>query len=120
MATLLTLGLLSRNSEITAMRSCGVGLLRISLPMLGLGLGISLLLLYNAELVVPKSYERMEYIERVAIRKQGMYAVFRRNNIWFRSDNMIIQAHLFDPGTKDPPGGRHLEPGQRHEPAQPD
>ena len=100
MATLLTLGLLSRNSEITAMRSCGVGLLRISLPMLGLGLGISLLLLYNAELVVPKSYERMEYIERVAIRKQGMYAVFRRNNIWFRSDNMIIQAHLFDPGTK--------------------
>jgi lipopolysaccharide export system permease protein len=100
MATLLTLGLLSRNSEITAMRSCGVSLLRIALPMLALGLAASLLLLYNAELVVPKSYERMEYIERVAIRKQGMYAVFKRNNIWFRSDRMIIQAHLFDPPTK--------------------
>ncbi len=100
MATLLTLGLMSRNSEITAMRSCGVGLLRISLPMLGLGLAVSLLLLYNAELVVPKSYERMEYVERVAIRKQGIYAVFKRNNIWFRSDNMIIQAHLFTPQTQ--------------------
>lgn len=100
MATLLTLGMLSRNSEITAMRSCGVSLPRIALPMLALGLGASLLLLINAELVIPKSYERMEYIERVAIKKQGIYAVFKRNNIWFRSDAMIIQAQLFDPQSK--------------------
>jgi lipopolysaccharide export system permease protein len=97
MATLLTLGLLSRNSEITAMRSCGVSLVRMAFPMLGLGLLASLLLLFNAELVVPKSYERMDYIERVAIRKQGVNAVFKRNNIWFRSDTMIVQARLFEP-----------------------
>jgi len=100
MATLLTLGLLSRNSEITAMRSCGVSLLRISLPMLALGLLASLLLLVNAELVVPKSYERMDYIERVAIRKQGANAVFKLNNIWFRSGAMIVQARLFEPREK--------------------
>ena len=97
MATLLTLGLLSRNSEITAMRSCGVSLFRISLPMLVLGLVASLLLLVNTELIVPKSYERMDYIERVAIKKQGANAVFKRNNIWFRSDAMIVQALLFEP-----------------------
>src|SRR4051812_27067122 len=34
MATLLTLGLFSRNSEIIAMRSCGVSLVRISMPLL--------------------------------------------------------------------------------------
>jgi lipopolysaccharide export system permease protein len=100
MATLLTLGLLSRNSEITAMRSCGVSLLRISLPMLALGLLASLLLVVNAELVVPKSYERMDYIERVSIKKQGVYAVFKRNNIWFRSGAMIVQARLFEPREK--------------------
>lgn len=100
MATLLTLGLLSRNSEITAMRSCGVSLFKISLPMLLLGLLASLLLLVNTELVVPKSYEKMEQIERVTIRKQGVNAVFRLNNIWFRSDSMIIQAQLFDPNKK--------------------
>ncbi|MDA8413822.1 MAG: LPS export ABC transporter permease LptG [Desulfobacteraceae bacterium] len=100
MATLLTLGLLSRNSEITAMRSCGVSLLRISLPMLALGLLASLLLLLNAELVVPKSYERMDFIERVAIRKQGINAAFKRNNIWFRSDATIVQASLFEPQEK--------------------
>ena len=100
MATLLTLGLLSRNSEITAMRSCGVSLLRIALPMLTLGLLASLLLLVNTELVVPQSYERMDYIERVAIKKQGINAVFKRNNIWFRSDAMIVQAQLFEPQEK--------------------
>ncbi len=100
MATLLTLGLLSRNSEIIAMRSCGISLPRIALPMLALGLAASLLLLVNAELVVPKSYEHMEYIERVAIRKQGIHAVFKRNNIWFRSHDMILQAQMFDPPSK--------------------
>lgn len=100
MATLLTLGLLSRSSEITAMRSCGVSLLRISMPMLALGMLASLLLLVNAELVVPKSYERMDYIERIAIKKQGVNAVFKRNNIWFRSESMIVQARLFEPQEK--------------------
>jgi lipopolysaccharide export system permease protein len=100
MATLLTLGLLSRNSEIIAMRSCGVSLFKISLPMLVLGLLASLLLLVNTELIVPKSYENMERIERVAIKKQGVNAVFKRNNIWFRSDSMIIQAHMFEPKEK--------------------
>jgi lipopolysaccharide export system permease protein len=100
MATLLTLGLFSRNSEIIAMRSCGISLLRISFPMLLLGLAASFLLLLNAELVVPVCYERMERIERLDIRKQGVNAVFRRNNIWFRSDSLILQARLFDPQEK--------------------
>lgn len=97
MATLLTLGLLSRNAEITAMRSCGISLLRISLPMLALGLGVSILMLVNAELLVPKSYQRMDYIERIKIKKQGHNAVFKLNNIWFRSDRSILQAQAFDP-----------------------
>lgn len=100
MATLLTLGLLSRNSEIIAMRSCGVSLFRISMPMLVLGFIVSILLLLNTEFVVPESYTRMEHIERVKIKKQGANAVFRRNNIWFRSDNRILQAQLFEPQTK--------------------
>jgi len=100
MATLLTLGLLSRNSEITAMRSCGVSLLSISLPMLFLGLAASGALLLNAEMLIPKSFERMEYVERVAIRKQTMHAFFKRNNIWFRSDAQILQSQLFEPSTK--------------------
>jgi lipopolysaccharide export system permease protein len=100
MATLLTLGLFSRNSEVIAMRSCGISLFRISLPMLALGMAASVLLLFNAELLVPKSYERMDFIERVAIKKQNINAFFKQNNIWFRSDTMILQAQLFVPQEK--------------------
>lgn len=100
MATLLTLGLLSGSSEITAMRSCGVSLFRIALPMLTLGVAASFLLLFNAEFIVPASYERMERIERVKIRKQGVNAVFKQNNIWFRTEALILQAQVFDPQKK--------------------
>lgn len=100
MTTLLTLGLLSRNSEIIAMRSCGISLFRIAMPMLVLGLLSSLLLLVNTELIVPKSYENMERIEKISIRKQGVNAAFKLNNIWFRSDAMIIQAQMFEPKEK--------------------
>jgi lipopolysaccharide export system permease protein len=100
MATLLTLGLLSRNSEVVAMRSCGVSLLRISMPMLSMSLVFCLLLLLNAEMVVPQSSEKMDQVERVKIRKQGSNAVFKLNNIWFRSDDRILQAQLFEPETR--------------------
>jgi lipopolysaccharide export system permease protein len=100
MTTLLTLGVLSRDSEITAMRSCGVSLLRISMPMLALGFVASIILLLNAELVLPGSYARTEMIDRVKIKKRGERVTFKRNNIWFRSGNMILQARLFEPKTR--------------------
>ena len=97
MATLLTLGMLSRDSEIIAMRSCGVSLLRISIPMVTLGFIASILLLINAELILPHSYARTQLIHRVYIEKKGARLAFKRNNIWFRSKSMILQAHLFEP-----------------------
>ena len=100
MATLLTLGVLSRDSEIIALRSCGVSLLRISLPMLALGFVASILLLVNAELVLPHSYAQTEMIDRVKIKKKGDRVTFKRNNIWFRSKSMILQARLFEPKTR--------------------
>lgn len=100
MATVLTLGALSRDSEITALRSCGISMVRISLPMLLLGFLVSILLLCNAELVLPHSYARTELIDRVKIKKRGEGVTFKRNNIWFRSGEQILQARLFEPKVK--------------------
>ncbi|MCE1226687.1 MAG: LPS export ABC transporter permease LptG [Geobacteraceae bacterium] len=100
MATLLALGMLSRSSELTALRSCGLSIPRIVLPILTLGLLCSLVLLINSEFVVPKSYQQMEHIEKVVIRKQSVNTFFRLNNIWFRSNNLILQAKVFDPKTQ--------------------
>ncbi len=99
MATLLSLGMISRNSELTAMRSCGLGITRIVAPFLLLGLICSLFLLINSEFVVPGSYHKMEHVEKVVIKKQGIHTFFRLNNIWFRSNNLILKAKLFEPAT---------------------
>ena len=100
MATLLTLGALSRDSEIVAMRSSGISLPRLSLPMLVLGFITSIMLLINAELLLPHSYARTEQIDRVRIKKKGDRVTFKQNNIWFRSKSMILQARLFEPKTR--------------------
>jgi lipopolysaccharide export system permease protein len=97
MATLLSLGMLSRSSELIALRSCGLSIPRIVAPILMLGLFCSGLLLVNAELVVPGSYQQMEHVEKVVIKKQNINTFFRLNNIWFRSNNLILQAKVFEP-----------------------
>ena len=97
MATLMTLGGLSRTSELTAMRGCGISLIRITAPLIGLAAGVSILTLIAGEFIIPYSIERTKYIEGVLIRKKSPNAFFRQSNIWFRDENVILQARFFDP-----------------------
>jgi len=97
MATLLTLGTLSMNSELTAMRSCGVGLGRITAPILVIALLVSILSLFIGELVLPKSYAERTYIQEVLIEKKSPSMYFRQHNIWHREEGVILRASLFDP-----------------------
>ncbi len=99
MATLLTLGMLSRHSEITAMRGCGISLIRITLPLLVSALGISIGSFLLAEFVVPASSARTIYIQNVLIQKQSPSIFFRQQNIWYREENTILQARTFNPAT---------------------
>lgn len=100
MATLLTLGVLSRNSEIIAMRGCGVSLSRITAPILVAALAISILALLVGELVVPVSYARMKYTQEVLIGKKSPTTFFRQQNIWYRQESAILQARLFNPASR--------------------
>jgi lipopolysaccharide export system permease protein len=97
MATLLTLGTLSMNSELVAMRSCGVSLARITAPILAIALLVSLLSLFIGELVLPRSYAERTYTQEVLIEKKSPSTFFRQHNIWHREQNAILRATLFDP-----------------------
>jgi lipopolysaccharide export system permease protein len=99
MATLLTLGMLSRNSELIAMRGSGMSLSRIAAPIISAALVISIFSLAIGEFIVPKSYSKMKYVEDILIARKNPNAFFRQNNIWFRQESMILQARLFDPAT---------------------
>lgn len=100
MATLLTLATLSMNSELTAMKSCGVGLARITLPILVIALAFSVLSLVVGELVLPRSYAKRTYIQEVLIEKKNPSTFFRQHNIWYREPGAVLRASLFDPATQ--------------------
>jgi lipopolysaccharide export system permease protein len=100
MATLLTLGTLSMNSELTAMRSCGIGLGRITAPILVISFLVSLLSLFIGELVLPKSFAQRTYIQEVLIEKKSPSMYFRQHNIWHREEGAILRASLFDQGSQ--------------------
>lgn len=98
MGTMLAIGSLSKNSEITAMRSSGISLVQIGRPLIGAAAAISLVLLAMQEFVVPRANEKVRYINQVLVQKKGTETFFRQNNIWHKSGKTIMQARLFDPG----------------------
>jgi len=70
MASLYCLGHLGKNNEITALQANGVGLFRISLPFVVIGLLMSFLVLTINENVVPKSVQTSESIRQEEIKQK--------------------------------------------------
>ena len=121
MATLLTLGMLARHSEITAMRSCGMSMARITSPILITAFAISVLTFLTAEFVIPESFSRMQYTQAVLIEKKSPNAFFRQQNIWYREENTLLEARNFIPASLTLKGvtlwqmGPGMQPVQRVE-----
>jgi lipopolysaccharide export system permease protein len=97
MATLLTLGVLSRHSEIIAMRGCGISITQITTPILVSAFVISLFTFVITEIVIPASYARMRYIQEILIEKKSPNTFFRQQNIWYREENTLLLARTFIP-----------------------
>lgn len=68
LAVLLTLQRLSGESEITAMKAAGIGLVRIVSPLLLVGLGVSFVSLFLQEEVVPFASDRAAFLRETVIR----------------------------------------------------
>jgi lipopolysaccharide export system permease protein len=100
LATLLTLGILSRNSEITAMKAGGVSLYRIVLPLLLLALLISLISFIGNESLVPVTIQRTQYLLDVKVRREQPSSFFKNFKIWYHSDHRIFNIQLLDPEKK--------------------
>jgi lipopolysaccharide export system permease protein len=86
MATLLTLGLLSRNNEITALRSCGISLPWIASPFLTFAVMMTLVLLLFSSTVIPLATSKAEEIRVIAIEKKAPSAVLKLPQPWTRVD----------------------------------
>ncbi len=73
LGTLLALQRLSAESEITALKAGGIGLVRVVAPLLVVGVAISVLAYALQETVVPYANERATYLRDEAIRHIGAF-----------------------------------------------
>ncbi|MBE9502612.1 MAG: LPS export ABC transporter permease LptG [Proteobacteria bacterium] len=95
LATLLTLGILSRNNEVTVMKACGISLFQISSPILLISLFISLFSLFTSEYLLPHATQKYKEIERY--RPGGSkYRLFKQSNIWYFGQGIIYQINHLD------------------------
>lgn len=98
LATLITLGLLSRDNEITALRACGVGLPRLVLPMLIVCVILASFSLIAGEWGVPYANRQASYLDDVALKKRAPIMALKKNRIWFRTgDNTVCNIMKVDP-----------------------
>jgi len=96
LSTLITFGNLARHNEITALKSCGVSVYRLTVPVLAAGAVISVALFLFSELVTPSAYRRAEEIRLVEVQKQTLPGAFKQDRIWYRGAWGIYNFRLFD------------------------
>ncbi len=97
MSTLLTLAILSRNHEITAMRSNGISLYWVAIPFLAVAQVVSLLMLWASDVVIPAANQQAEILRETRIEGRSPQAVFRGNKIWVRlGDQTLMKGDLPD------------------------
>ena len=110
LATVITLAVLARDNEIIAMKASGIGIVGITLPILGASLMIALLVLANSEYLSPIATKEMNYIFKVKVQGNQPYGdtYIEMGNqralgedIWFvAKDKVVWYIRQFDPKKK--------------------
>ena len=99
MATLLTIGLLSRSHEITAMRSCGISLYWITSPFLFLGTVLAMVLFLFSSTVIPLALAKAEQIKTTRIEKRALPVSLQAAQPWVSlGGQTLTNIDTLDPG----------------------
>lgn len=93
---LLSFALLSRNGEVLAFQGLGISRFEIALPLLALGLIISLADFGLSETVVPVASRRAKYLFTVRLKQRKLNAVFADQRIWLRTRNGFLSVDSYD------------------------
>jgi len=95
-ATLFTVGILAKNSEITAMRASGITVMTIARPILLTGLVVSFFSILVNETAVPYSARRVKEIYNIDIRQKDKSGGYSQSNLWWRDRGDFLSASMFD------------------------
>ncbi len=89
LATLVTLGTLSKNNEVVPIMNAGVGILGLAAPLLVVGGLVSLLFFFFNGSMVPSTLKRARMIQQDQIERKGG-ATLVQNKIWFRLNGKTL------------------------------
>jgi len=99
-ATLVVFGIFSKNNEVTALKSGGVSLYRVALPIIGIAAVISVLSYLMLDYVLPYSNARSEDL-RNKMKGKGAVAVQHQQKLWFiGKGRYLINFLSYDRDTK--------------------
>jgi LPS export ABC transporter permease LptG/LPS export ABC transporter permease LptF len=96
LSVLVTYGLLSRTSELTVMKACGVSLYRSALSVVVLSLGLSAVLFTLEQRVMASANRRAEELD-AKIKGRAPKTLNLLNRRWVAGDNAFYHYGLFDP-----------------------
>ncbi len=95
---LLSLGLLAKFNETTAMKACGISLYRAVLPVLFLGLASSLAAFALQERILPRANRKAEETwDRINEVPPRSYSFTNRHWVLGREQDRIFHYEIFDP-----------------------
>ena len=107
-ATVITLASLARDNEIVAMKSCGIGVVGITFPIIGTSFVVALLVLASNEYIAPLANERANYIFEVKVQNNPVLETgdlvidINRSEVW----TVTKDGAIWNIGQFDPDGGR--------------
>ena len=81
-STLVTFGMLAKNNEVTAIKSGGVSLFRIAVPIIAIALMISVLAYFILDFVLPYSNRRVDALKR-KIEGKPQISAQSQQKLWF-------------------------------------
>lgn len=100
LATLVTIGSMSRRHEIVAMRACGMSTPRIAAPILVIAFVLSVVALLWSEAVVPVAATRSRWLWDVELKQKVYRGVFDAASLWFQSEHGFIHIRRYDAGAR--------------------
>ncbi len=95
-ATLFTLGILSRNNEVSAFKASGVSAYYISAPILVISIIISITSMMISEYVLPTANKISSSIWEGKTSKTAAVKIYKKNDIWYFGNKIIFKINVLD------------------------
>jgi lipopolysaccharide export system permease protein len=95
LGVMLTWGLMSRSHETMAIRTSGLDILRLTRPLLALGLGVTFLLLALNLYVIPWSQGRLDVFWQTQVEKKPPHDLHNLEHFWYKGDQAIYNILTF-------------------------